>query len=421
MLKANSKIETKKPNDKFVGIFPFEFDEWGNSSGENAGAQIPTTIHVIPVGTWKHDSYGDIVVTDADIREFVMNFNAGIRKGVFITAGHEGMIELPAVGWFTRVEARADGLWGNVEWNDEGKELLATKAFKFFSPEYCPVYEDPQTHQQYRNVLTGGALTKSPYFKELTAIVFSEHNITKKFNDINSMNLKDLLAKKIEDLTPEEKAFIKEHQAELTETEKSAVTSIIDAAETQEEKDAREKFSDDAQAAADAEKAAADAAAAEASKVNASEQKVTITASELTLLRQKADQGQQAFAELEKQKLDMSVRSMVFSESNKDGKFLPKSQANLRSFMASLNQTQRNSFSALLKELPATNLFTEEGSGNAVNATGTDELETKIQSKIKASEGKLKYSEAMKQVLSEDKTLEERYDRELPSARKGKA
>lgn len=417
--KLEAILEKAKASDKHFGMLPLQFDEDADAEDDNR-VPVPDTIHVIPVGSWQHDLYGEITITASDIREFVMNFNAKVRNGVFITAGHEGMQELPAVGWFSEVEARPDGLWGKVDWNDEGKELLSDKAFKFFSPEFFVQYEDPQTHQMYRHVLTGGALTKEPYFKELTPIVFSEPK-TNKFNEPNTMDLTALVAKKVEELTDEEKAFLKEHKAELTEEQKTALTAVIDEPETPEQKEAREKKEAEDKAAKEAaDKAAADAAAAATAteaagttEVNASEKSVVqISASELAVLRKKADEGQLAFAELQKQKLDAAVTKLVCSESNKAGKFLPKSQNTLRAFMETLSEAQRAKFSELLNELPKTQIFSEVGTGEANEVTETSEVEAKVQAKMKA-DSKLKYSEALKIVMSEEKGLEERYDRSL--------
>src|SRR5581483_4205297 len=40
----------------------------------------------------------------------------------------------PARGWITAIEARADGVWGKVEWSATGKQLLAERAYRFISP-----------------------------------------------------------------------------------------------------------------------------------------------------------------------------------------------------------------------------------------------------------------------------------------------
>jgi hypothetical protein len=429
MKTLTEELKKKKLSSKYMGIFPLEFDE-DMDTEEETGVVIPDTIHVIPVGEWDHDLYGKILITNQDIREFAQNFNAGVRKGVFITAGHEGFEELPAVGWITEVEVRDTGLWGTVEWNEGGKELLSDKAFKFFSPEFYRDYEDPQTHQLYRNVLTGGALTKSPYFKELEAIVFSEAKLKNKYNEIKTMDLQTLLAKKIEELSTEEKAFIKEHAADLTDEQKVTLASVIEESttESEEEKKARlEKEQGDANEAAGLNRDGSpkETTATDPEQVTASEKggkMIQMSESEVNALRKKADEGAQAFAELKKQKLDATVSTLVFSESNKAGRFLPKTQASLRTFMETLSDDQMKKFSALISEIPKSEKFTEIGKDNAaVDGTAQAELDQKVNAKIEASEksGKpMRYSEALKEVFAENKGLEERYTNELPTARK---
>lgn len=405
-------------NEKCSTSLPFAFDD---SKGK---VTIPDEIHLIPIGEWMHDAYGPMIINSADIREFAQNFNQGIRKGVFITAGHEGWTEQPAVGWITKVEAKSDGLWGTVEWNEFGKGVLTDKQWKFFSPELVRDYEDPQTHDLYRNVLTGGALTKSPYFKELQAIVFSEKNLKGNFNDTN-MNLQELLAKDITTLSDEEKAFIKAHASELTEEQKLSHTAIIDEpapdTETDEEKAAREakEKADGAAAAAD-DGDPGDGAGDGAGKQDMSEKNmVKISASELAILRAQADKGAQAFKELENNKLDALTSQLIFTEANKAGRFLPKSQGNLRAFMETLNTAQRAKFSELVAAIPKGLAFNEEGADGAIDGSAQMEVDAKIAKKMESNKN-LKYSEALKEVMAENEGLEQRYDEGLTPVRAAK-
>lgn len=408
-LNANEKM---KAGAKVLIVSPFLFDDAAGDAG--SGVAIPSTIHLIPIGTWQHDLYGPIMINSADRREFKLNFEAKIRKGVYITAGHEGFEELPAVGWFTSVEVRDDGLWGNVEWNSGGKELLSDKAYKFLSPEFCRDYEDPQTHAIYRNVLIGGALTKSPYFKRLEAIVFSDKKTREQFsnNDV-TMNLQDLLAKKIEELTDEEKAFVKTIVAELTEEQEAEFTAILD--------EVAEPAADPAPAdpASVEDPAQATDPAAATDPVAASEKgNVTISASELAILREQANKGQQAFAELGRQEIETSVKKLVFSKGNEAGKFLPKSMDKLRVFMKGLTKAQRTAFSTLIAQLPA-QVFSELGTTGAPEGTGLAEVGAKVDAKL-AANPKMTYSDAVKEVMAENKGLEEHYDSELTPVRGAK-
>ncbi len=400
-----------KTNDKFRGIFPLEFDDQGTDANEPA---LPETIHLIPMGQWEHDLYGPIIINGSDIKEFIQNFNAGVRKGVFITAGHEGFEELPAVGWIKEVESRDDGLWGTVDWNNLGEQILTDKQYKFFSPEMCRDYEDPETHQFYRNVITGGALTKSPYFKELQAIVFSDKNIKNNLNkkEIMTKTLEEVLALEVTALTDEDKAVLEAGKDTLTDEQKAKFFPEVKKEETPEEKTAREaKEKEDADAKAKADE---DAKAKEDAEKQSMSEKgfVKISASELSILKDAADKGMQAFKELEKKEVSDSVKTLLFSESNKAGKFLPKSADNLRAFMEKLSKEQRTSFSAIIAELPATNLFKEIGAGSATEGTAMSEVSAKVEAKMSANKN-MKYSDAVKEVFAESKELEARYNSEL--------
>lgn len=417
---TKTTFKKSKTNDTYRGIFTFEFDDGGKKKGSGA---IPDTIHLIPTGQWEHDMYGPIIITASDIREFIQNFNAGVRKGVFITAGHEGFQELPAVGWVTEVEQRDDGLWGTVEWNEGGVKALTNKEFKFFSPEMCRDYEDPETHQFYRNVLTGGALTKSPYFKELQAIVFSDKNLKANFNEEQTMTktLAEILA--IEDiatLTDEEKAVLVASKESLTDDQKVKYTAIIDA--PVEETPTEETPKTEAPAEEPKEETPAEGEAPSTDAPQTMSDKnvmVQINASELAILKEQANKGAQAFKELEAKEISDAVSKMTFSKTNSAGKFLPKSKDTLQAFMAGLNKEQRQKFSAIIAELPENTNFSEVGAGSgAVDGTSIAEVNAKVDALMKAND-KLSYSDALRQVFAENEGLEKRYTEELPSARKG--
>jgi len=394
-----------RASGKYIGIFPFEFDDGGGGTGS---VTIPRTIHLIPIGTWDHDLYGPIIITPADIRQFASNFNAGIRKGIFITAGHEGYAELPAQGWITSVEARDDGLWGVVDWNQLGVETLSDKQYKFFSPEFFLEYADPETHEVTKNVLTGGALTKSPYFKELEAVVFSDRNITKKINtNENIMDIAEILKLDKATLTDEQKAFIKTNADKLTDEQKVEYKDVVgeaDApAETDEEKTAREeKEKGDANEAAGLNRDGSAKTAIDASE------KVQISAGELAALTKAANEGKSAFAELRTSKITASVKSLVFnSKTNSVGRFLPKSEAALQSFMEKLDDGQRAAFATLVAELPSSQIFAEKGDAGTMTGSAESEVEAKTTKLM--TEKKMSYSDALKQTFAEDAALHERY------------
>jgi hypothetical protein len=422
--KLEAALNKARASSRYVGVFPFEFDD------NTATGAIPQWVHLIPIGAWDHDAYGPIVISARDIQQFAANFNANLRKGVFITAGHENASELPAQGWITQVQARDTGLWGMVEWTKLGKETLSDKQYKFFSPEFYLEYADPETHEVYQNVLTGGALTKSPYFKELEAVVFSDKNLINKFSDKN-MNIADILKKKKGERTAEEKDFLKKHKDEMSEAQKTQYaedSSDDDSDEDQEGDDdetKKKKAAKRASKKASEEKALGDANEAkglnrDGSKKVVADDKgmVQVTMAEYTALKGKADQGASAFAELTKAKLDKAVGALVMSETNKAGRFLPKSEGTIRSFMEKLNDDQRAVFADLISQLPDAKVFKEVGDAGATGSgTVEKELDVKVTA-IMASDKTLKYSDALKKAFSENEGLEKRYRDELVAAQK---
>jgi phage I-like protein len=284
----------------------------------SADVQIPDVIQVVPVGKWDHPGYGEMEITSAHIAEFAQNFKDKVRLDIPINAGYDnGMSggELPAIGWFTDVEDRGvNGLWAGVKWTDEGKRLLQERAFKYFSPEFYTDYEDPETRTKHGHVLIGGALTNKPYFKELQAVVsFSEPSIIHQFSE--DMNLKDILSKKPEELSAEEKAFVRANQAELTDEQKTEFAAVVEAP-AEPETPAATPDTPETPAPATPE-----VTASETGKV------ITMSAAEAAALRDQANKGAQAFAEVEKMKLEKNVaEKLVFSASNPEGRILPKNK-----------------------------------------------------------------------------------------------
>jgi phage I-like protein len=386
----------------------------------SAFAELPDEIHVVPTGKWKHPYFGEFEFTSQDIAEFVQNFKDGVRLDLRITAGHDnGMSggELPAIGWFKElIDRGVKGLYAVVEWNEEGTRLLTARAYKYFSAELYVDYEDPQNGEIKHHVLTGGALTNSPYFKELDPVIaFSEPGIMNQFNE--PMDLKTILAKKAEELSAEEKAFVRDHKGELDADQLSAFKSVID-------EPAIDPAADPAPAVDPAP--AADPAPAPA-PVEASELKgkqVLMSEAEVTILRQQADKGAQAFAEVEKMKLGTEVDKLVFSSSNTEkGRILPKHKEAVVELLFSLPQKQRDQLRNVLSNLPKPDksIFDELGHGG-----GTDEssagLYKKItdmaKAKVTASEGKTKFSQALLEVYSENPGLKKQYEEVLASENK---
>lgn len=390
--------------------------------GSKTFAEAPAEIHVVPCGVWDHPAYGLMEITPTNISEFVQNFNAGIRRDLPITAGHDnGMSggELPAIGWFKELINRGqEGLYAKVEWTDEGKGLLKDGAFKYFSPEFYQQYEDPETRRVYNYVLVGGALTNKPYFKELEAVVmsFSEPSILNQFNDSHkTMDIKTIVAKKASELNAEEKAFLKAHKAELTAEQVTAFAEVVNdpaPAKTAEEIAAEEKATGDTNEAAGLNR---DGSAK--TPVTASEPKkgiIQMSEVEVTALRAAADKGVQAFAELDKMKVGTLVTGMLFSETNKKGHILPKQKDAVVAFMSELSAKQRDQFVNIVNSIPeVTQIFTEVGDQGGTVSTAKAAIFAEINAKVTElmkTETKLTFSQALAKVNKLNPELAKRYE-----------
>lgn len=371
-------------------------------------AEAPAEIHVVPCGVWDHPSYGLIEITPENISEIVNNFNAKVRLDLPITAGHDnGMSggELPAIGWFrTLIDRGIRGLYGTVEWTEEGKKLLADGAFKYFSPELYMQYEDPETHRVFNYVLVGGALTNSPYFKELEPVVmsFSEPSIMHQKDSNISMNITDITAKKVAELNADEKAFLKTHKAELTAEQAEAFKSVFDEpTKTKEEIEA-----DNVAKGLNPD--------GSAKKVEASEKgMIKMSETEFAILTKNADAGAKAFAELAKMRADSTISGMIFSETTKKGHFLPKEKDAVVAFFSTLSDTQRDQFVNIVNKIPSASIFGEKGAADAVVAGDKTaifkEIETKAHELMK-TDTKLKFSQALSKVMKANPELAKSYE-----------
>lgn len=392
------RIEGKKPLSFPIALFS------ENGASAFAERDLPTEIHIVPFGKWDHPVYGSFEIKRETVQEFIKNFSYGIRAEhrLPITAGHDTFQETGAVAWFSELYEGANGLYAKVEWTPEGNRLLREGAFKYFSPEWYTDYTDPADGIKYGHVLIGGALTNKPFFRELDPVAaFSELAISKQFNHSDStMNLNDLLAKDPATLTDAEKAFVKEHAAEVPDDKKEGLKDVLgegnDAGDEEEE--------------TEGEGAGETAPTAAAAPAVAST--VAISASELAILRKQADEGSKAFSEMRKMKLSEAANKLTFSKTNSAGRFLPKDRSDVLAFMEGLNDKQLDSFTALVAKVPASSVFSEEGSGDeGETGSAAEEVNAKVASLIEKDKT-LSFSAALRKVASENPDLMARYNEE---------
>ena len=132
------------------------------------GDGAPPWVQLVPAGTFSgSDGRGPYKVANAQAL-IAASLPAGARLA--IDENHATDLAAPrgeaapARGWIVELQARADGIWGRVEWNESGRALLADKAYRGISP----VFETDKAGIVRR--LVRAALTNNPNLIQLATL-----------------------------------------------------------------------------------------------------------------------------------------------------------------------------------------------------------------------------------------------------------
>lgn len=105
-----------------------------------ADGEVPEWVHLLPTAQGQvqtNDDRGPYNVTDADA---IIAASFADQTKLQIDENHAEDLKSgqgepsPARGWITELQARADGIWGKVEWTAAGRALVADKAYRAMSP-----------------------------------------------------------------------------------------------------------------------------------------------------------------------------------------------------------------------------------------------------------------------------------------------
>jgi|GEM_PF-6493560 len=390
--------------------------------------QAPKTIELLRAGEWHTPWHGEFEITKQDLQQFAANVQAGVGlvaddPKVPLNYGHASYDK--AAGWISHVYVSDDGeaLLGDPEWTPAAVEAIKGGEWKYISPEFNPrdwPWEDPEEEYHFvNNVLTGAALTNIPLFKKLKPITASRIKPEKairasaagdgdKHNQGEPMDLKEIRAKQVADLTEEERTFLSENKADLTaeelktfgleESEDEATNA--DAAKEAADKEAAEQAEADAKTAAEQ---------AEKDKIEASRNGgVSITADRLAKLEADAQAGREA-----RQQLDQRDAEEIVDRSIKAGQIKSGDKTRWTKQLLASRGDDRKELEALLAGLPKNEIDGKEigDQGAAVTASASAELHAQTAAAIKASADKgsvLPYSQARKDILAADAELKQR-------------
>jgi hypothetical protein len=128
---------------------------------------------MLPLGHFRgHHTFPDFTVTPVDLQEIIANFDAGLPlAGGGVPIDEDGIHQQRsegAFGWIRKLEARADGLYGGIEWGEDGLAALKAKRYKHVSPVVFLQNLNPFPATEWMPVqgslLFSCALTTRPYF-----------------------------------------------------------------------------------------------------------------------------------------------------------------------------------------------------------------------------------------------------------------
>ncbi len=76
----------------------------------------------------------------------------------------------PAIGWIKELDARNGAIWGRVDWNDQGRQSIASKGYRYVSP----VFSFTKKAGEITKMISAG-LTNQPNL-QLAALNSAEHS-----------------------------------------------------------------------------------------------------------------------------------------------------------------------------------------------------------------------------------------------------
>lgn len=131
----------------------------------SAESGVPDWIHLLPAGRiLTQDGRGPYTGSDPAAIIAASGVKLPVDENHAIHIAARQGLPSPARGYIVELQARSDGLWGRMDWTDEGRALMADRAYLGISPVI--------THDAAFRItsIQGASLTNRPNFKGLTAL-----------------------------------------------------------------------------------------------------------------------------------------------------------------------------------------------------------------------------------------------------------
>lgn len=364
------------------------------SAGDTVDVQIMRT------GERKHQLYWKVKVSEKTINDVVTNFEEN-KRGIDLAVDENHEPNHKALARFRKLYKKwEDALFATVELTKKGAELMTDWAYKYFSPEivFWPM-KDEESGETLKNLLTGGAFTNRPFFKNMDAVsaceateqqqkdnilyVFSENSMDKfnelleacKTKNILSFSEKFELQSAFNDLSDEQK----------TDEVQQEVAEQVEKPETEEKKE--DKTPSD-----EGDKTPEPVKASEITPEMYNEQQKEIA---LMSAKLKRNEVEKEFNE-----------NFAFNDQNKDGILnANKHKDSFVDFVVTLNDDQKSKFYEIVWNIDTTlaGKFSEIWSGKTPASSGSETFEQKYHEAVEkiSKDQKVSYAEAA-EILNQD-------------------
>jgi hypothetical protein len=146
-----------------------EFSEWVNGNQK--------WVQLYPYGSWTHPIFSDTTIDKPTAEKLVKNFNDKVMGRDLVIEYDHGLDKAKggkAAGKVIKEEARDDGLYGLVEFNDVAKQEIENGEWHFMSNSHYDAWTHPQTGQTHEFVPENPSLTNRPYVRGMAPLNFSE-------------------------------------------------------------------------------------------------------------------------------------------------------------------------------------------------------------------------------------------------------
>ncbi len=140
---------------------------------DGAANAAPEWVHLLPApadglvqtgdsrGPYTLSPFAEIITNSFADRDAL---EIDINHATFLAAPNGG--DARAVGWIREMQARDDGLWGRVEWTEEGAKLVTSRAYRGISPVVMHASETDKRISRLANA----SLVNRPNLRGLTQL-----------------------------------------------------------------------------------------------------------------------------------------------------------------------------------------------------------------------------------------------------------